>query len=270
MARQIVKTQSEILWSFDNHEIIYKEGVVELSFIMKNPRGYKASLASFQFYNDYASEWVPASLDAVQYVSLGGFPLSGKFEKVIIRWDCASDLRIMKAFQNVRFAVAFNDREELVGTETELREYTIPEVDFTIQDEPRVIRPHSNDPYLIFEFLNPKSIRDALLHFKLEVDTVDTFDSQNLVSFSSFDDQTGWQYVLNGAWTALPSEGLSGLQFWKFKFEDASLTALTGGDYYFRITPVLSQIQVHISSIADGQVFQTTTIPVNGSVVILD
>ncbi len=270
MARQIVKTQSEILWSFDSHEVIYKEGIVELSFIMKNPRGYKASLTTFQFYNEYAAEWVPASLDAVQYVSLGGFPLTGKFERVIIRWDCASDLRIMKVFQNVRFAVAFNDREELIGTETELREYTIPEIDFTIQDEPRIIKPHSNDPYLIFEFVNPKSIRDALLHFKLEVDTVDTFDSQELIMFNSYDDQTGWKYDVNGVWTNLIPEGLSGLSYWKFKFEDASLTALTGGDYYFRITPILSQIKVHFNSIADGQVFQTTTIPVNGYVEILD
>ncbi len=262
--RTVIKTKSEILWSFDSASVIYSEGVVELHFLMKNPVGMSASLAVFQFQKD--STWYDATLMGAQYEDVTDFPLTAKWREVIIRWDGASDLRLVQSWLSVPFRVAFNDRALGAGMETEVREHIMTEVDFTIQGEANVISPRSNDPYLNFNFITPLAVRPSRLHFLLEVDTVDTFDSGDYLVFNSRDDQTGWGF--SGG--AFPSEGVDGQLSNRVTFVDASLGAMTQTNIFYRITPIVDQVLVSFDSPTEGQVFVSTSIPVSGSVVVLD
>lgn len=55
-------------------------------------------------------------------------------------------------------------------------------------------------------FVMPNSV--SAMHFELQIDTVNTFDSGDLQIFKSWLDQTNWEYWNGSAWTAWPAGGV--------------------------------------------------------------
>jgi hypothetical protein len=46
------------------------------------------------------------------------------------------------------------------------------------------------------------------MYFEIHLDTVNTFDSGNLLVYRSYPDATGWEYYNGTAWTPMPSNGV--------------------------------------------------------------
>lgn len=62
---------------------------------------------------------------------------------------------------------------------------------------------NQTDPlvFLIPESSNP-------IHFELQIDTVDTFDSGDLQGFNSMSSQVGWEYYNGSSWVSVPADGI--------------------------------------------------------------
>ena len=85
----------------------------------------------------------------------------------------------------------------------------------TAPEAPSLIYPANGDfgkletTEFIFTIPDPRA-GNSKLHFKVELDTVSTFDSSNLVTFESRFDQTGWYYDSTGSgdWVSIPVDGV--------------------------------------------------------------
>ena len=63
-------------------------------------------------------------------------------------------------------------------------------------------------PTLTFTIPNPVSCYSKM-HFKVELDSVNTFDSSDLITFESRLDQTGWEYEdSSSVWHDIPADGV--------------------------------------------------------------
>ena len=72
------------------------------------------------------------------------------------------------------------------------------------------------------------------MFFQIELDTVDTFDSGNYVSYSTWSSVSGWQYWNGSTWQGVPAAGVSN----SFSGNEARLTvpvALSPGTWYRRV-----------------------------------
>lgn len=75
---------------------------------------------------------------------------------------------------------------------------------------------------------------EANMHFELQIDTVNTFDSGNLQIKKSWENQTGWEYYDGSAWQPIPVGGVSN----SYSGNQARYTppvALSAATYYRRI-----------------------------------
>lgn len=64
------------------------------------------------------------------------------------------------------------------------------------------------------------------IHFEIQIDTANTFDTVNLTTYKSWLDQTGWEYYNGSSWVAIPSTGVP--------------TAYIGNQARYTVTPNLS------------------------------
>lgn len=90
---------------------------------------------------------------------------------------------------------------------------------------------HSATPELVF--LMP-AMSGTKLHFQIQLDTVDTFDGANLRTYTSFLNNTGWEYWDGDEWLQVPTTGVP----MAFSGNEARLTvpsALTNGTWYRRV-----------------------------------
>jgi hypothetical protein len=63
-------------------------------------------------------------------------------------------------------------------------------------------------PQFVFTIPNPRA-GNSKMHFKLQLDTVDTFNSSNLIELESRNNQNGWEYVDTGSnWVDIPHAGI--------------------------------------------------------------
>lgn len=75
---------------------------------------------------------------------------------------------------------------------------------------------------------------EANIHFELQIDTANTFNSGNLQIKKSWENQTGWEYWNGSAWVAIPSGGVPNT----YSGNQARYTppvALSATTYYRRI-----------------------------------
>lgn len=262
------KTISEIDWSFDSYSQDYYSGRVDIHLLMTNPALRYASFVSFKYKATSSGGWVNATLANEQSEpDLNYIPLSPRKRRVTIGWDAATDLRIMKAHENVEIQFQFNDREDRSGEDTQIRTFVLSKVDFTVQDKPRIYSPLPNDPYFEFEFRAPKAIRPCRMHFILEVDVSPNFDSNALLQYSSAETQEGWTY---GGY-AFPESGIEGNVKQLVKHINAELANLSEDIiYYYRVTPIVNQFLPVISNPIEGQVLIGTSLTIEGTVDIYD
>lgn len=259
----ITKTKSEIQFSIVGAEVDIEKGIVGVLIEAKNPYNYPGSVKSFQFGIDEA--WFPATIHTDQDVDFDEIPLSGRMKRYKLNWDAAGDLRIMQPWNNIKFAVILNDRTLFAGVDSEVQKYTIPLIDFTIKDIKRIVFPYSNDPYFNLMFINKKTCRPSLINFLLEVATDENF-SNIVKSFDTREDQTGWTY--EGG--AFPEIGIQGESEHEVIFASSELAELSEGNYYIRITPIVTQFYVTITSPYDGQVFIGGEVDIEGTVTVID
>jgi len=259
----ITKTKSEIQYSIVGAEVDLEKGIVGILIEAKNPYNYPCSVKEIQFGID--GEWYPATIYAEQEVDFDEIPLSGRMKRYKLNWDAAGDLRVMQSWNNLKVAVTLNDRSSLAGVDSETQEYTIPLIDFTVTEIKRMVFPYSNDPYFDMMFVNKKTCRKSLMSFILDVAIDENFT--NIVkSFDTRLDQTGWTYE-DGVF---PENGVPGEVEHEIIFASSELAELTEGNYYIRITPIIVQFYVTITSPYDGQVFIGDEIDIEGTVTVVD
>ncbi len=259
----ITKTKSEIQYSIIGVEIDTENGVVGILIEAKNPYNYPCSVKDIKFEID--GVWFPATIYTDQEVDFDEIPLSGRMKRYKLNWDAAGDLRVMQSWNNLKVAVTLNDRAELAGVDSETQEYTIPLIDFTVTEIKRMVFPYSNDPYFDLMFVSKKTCRPSLMNFLLKVATDENFT--NIVkSFDTREDQTGWTYDEG----AFPENGIPGESEHEIIFASSELAELSEGNYYIRITPIVTQFYVTITSPYDGQVFVGGDIDIEGTVTVID
>ncbi len=263
--KNIQITVSELLISFASYEYRFSAGEVVLWFNIRNPYFYQCSLTSLQ-YQSQTGEWLDANLSSNQIeTDINSISLTGKPRQIGIVWDAASDFRIMKAWSDVAVRAQFNDRPNGTGTPTNLVEFSV-DVDFTVKAEPQVIRPRDNDPYLLFNFVNPLAIRPCKMHFTLRIDKVSTFDSEDLMEFDTAEDQTNW--TVDGG--SYPEEGIDGQTEFNIIYDDPSILAnFSEGPLYFELITKLDQFYPVITEPAMGQVYQGTQVDIEGTISIV-
>lgn len=264
----IEKTSTEIKWEFLDSEIQLTTGLIALRIRMSNPYYMQASLGVAKWISPATGEYLPITWAASQIEDPDSIKLLGAIRTVTLLWDAAADLRIMQAWPSITLALSFWDRPGQTGIQTAVQEFSVP-VDFTLSALERyigLIRPVSHDPYFQFDFVTPLTIRAARLHFRLEIDRVESFDSLDCQVYDTALDRTGW--TADGE--VFPESGLDALIKHRVALSHPSLESVGLGNWVYRISPVVSQFESNISSPVEGQVFLDTTIDVAGTITYWD
>lgn len=260
----IKKTSTELDWQFVGSEPLLTAGLIALKFQLTNPYFYAASIGEAKWKSPSTGEYLPITLALSQIENPNSIPSRSTSRIATIYWDAAADLRIMQAFPAVTLAFSFWDRPNQAGTKTAIQEFTVP-VDFTLSALGRavkMVRPVVHDPYFKFDFISPRLIRSGRLHFILEVDSDESFSTGNYLKYDSSADQANW--TCDGV--PLTGDGVDGTTTHRVGLIVSEIENLSLGDWFYRITPIVSQFQAEITSPVNGQVFLDTTIEVNGHV----
>lgn len=265
---RIKKTSTELDWQFAGSEPLLTAGLIALKFQLTNPFYSGASIGDAKWNSPATGEYLPITLALSQVENPDNLPSRSAPRIATIYWDAASDLRIMQAFPAVTLAVSFWDRPNQQGVKTAIQEFQVP-VDFTLSALGRavkMVRPVVHDPYFDFQFINPGTIRPARLHFRLEVAPNEEFTSPDVMVFDTSLDKTGW--TADGA--IFPEAGVDGLNQFRIGLNHGDLAGLTIGEWYYRITPIVSQFMAVVSNPVDGQVFVDTVVDVSGTISYWD
>jgi hypothetical protein len=259
------KTLTEIWWRWENPPTIAHllEGCVECRFTIRNPYDNPGRLYSLEFSVDGGTTRFPAAVLSSKGVGANAFDLSAKTKQISLWWFAGYDLRIMRQFTGVKLYAKFC--EDITGDQTEEREVTV-DVDLRPTGHFSVINPRANDRYFNLKFVSKETVIQGVLHFTVEIDKVNTFDSQDLRVLSTREAPLEW--LCDGG--AFPDEGVPSTGNHIIEFNTALLGALIEDEYYYRITADFDQFYPVITYPADGQVFIGETIDVVGHVVILD
>lgn len=260
------KTKTEISWRWDTTKAKSQEACIECLFLIKNPYDHQGQLNSLEYSLDngatrMSATVLPASDD--HGVGADAFDLNAKTKQISVWWFAGYDLRIMRTFNDVKLYAQFKEVD--TGDETEEREISLT-VDLRPSGHFSVITPRSNDRYFDLKFLAKETITPGSLHFTVEIDTVDTFDSEDLQVLSTRLNPLEW--LCDGA--AFPDEGVTSDQDHIIQYNAALLGDLTEGEYHFRITADFDQFYPVITYPVNGQVFISETIDVVGHITVLD
>jgi len=241
----VKKTPSEVYCEIESLVANVVTGIVTINILIRNPYCANGSLGVLQFIKEGDELHSECTLAEDQDIDVDSIELTGRNQRIALYWDAAIDVGIAEAFEGVSVRVAFYDEESQAG---EMSDYTTDTIDlnFTIGNVDNVTKPKVNDPYLDFEFFNPPTIRPSLVHFLLEVAT-DTLFADIVATFDSSASQTEWSF--DGG--AFPSIGIPGTDEWKITCEDESLPLLEDGDYYYRITPTATNVDLEATFIND-------------------
>ena len=249
---QVKKTPSEIYHAIASVEQVTATGIVKVHINIRNPFLQSGSLGVFQYKKDGDPAYSSCTLADDQDIDTDNIPLTGFDQQITLYWNAVNDVGVAAAFDDVSIRVTFYDRASQAGTETGYQ-ITTTDIDFTIGAIVKITKPKINDPYLNIEFYNPLTIRPSRVHFLFEIAT-DLAFANIVASFNSSSSQAEWGF--DGG--SFPSIGIPGAGEWKITLEDASLPALDDGDYYYRITP----------SVTDQDLTKTYVIDGNGNFVI--
>lgn len=184
-------------------------GTITLTYILTNPR---ASSASIQM--EYSTDGVVFSTGTSAGGDDGTSPLttSANGTSHTFKWDTVTDLGIdFKETVFIRIK-AFDLPGQLGDTESsELHKIIVDNSPLA----PTIVSPtegfFSKDETQTFTFIIPNPNQgNSNLHFKIDIDAVNTFDSNVLKVFESRLDQTGWEYDSDGAgsWVNIPHNGV--------------------------------------------------------------
>lgn len=230
----VKKTPSEIYHAIASVEQVTAIGIIKIKINIRNPFLQVGSLGVLQYKKDGDPTYSNCTLADDQDIDTDNIPLTGFDQQITLYWDAADDVGVAAAFDDVLIRVTFYDRASQVGMETGYQ-VTTTDIDFTIGAIVKITKPKINDPYLNIEFYNPMTIRSSLVHFLFEIATDEDF-SNVVISFDSSESQAEWGY--DGG--AFPEAGIPGATEHKITLEDETLPALDDGDYYYRITPSVS------------------------------
>jgi len=264
---EVFHSSTEIQFNYESFTQNYSDGTIDIVIKAKNPFFNACSVGEFKFKSQSTDEWLPCTAYGTQEEDLTEMPLTGAYRLITIRWDAGTDLRIMQAWTNVEMSLTLYDRPDSAGAETHAELFTVSSVDFTINDISSVVHPTSNDPFMEFEFYHPTTIRDGVVHFRIDVDTVETFDSANLESFDTDDSTTDWQEDDS----AFPEIGTDGTSQSKIELSNSTLTNLPDDTtFYYQIVPKVDQFYAVVDSPSNNQVFIGTSVTISGTVEVLD
>lgn len=259
------KTLTEIWWRWDSPASVAhsNEGCVELRFLMKNPYDNPGKLYSLEFSVDGGTTRYPATVLPDKGVGASAFDLNAKTKQISVWWFAGYDLRIMREFTGVKLYAKFC--EDLTGDISEERNATI-DVDLRPTGHFSLITPRTNDRYFNLKFVSKQTVLSGAMHFLIEIDTVDTFDSPDLRTFSTREAPLEW--LCDGG--AFPEEGVLTTASHIIEYNSGVLGNLSVDDYHYRITADFDQFYPVITYPADGQVFVGETIDVTGKIMVLD
>ncbi len=232
------KTQADLNFEIDSVE---QDGVdIKINcFVWTHYLGNNCSLDDYEY--NIGAGWVAMTLSGDQVESdLDNIPINSRKKKVVIVWAGGEDLTADQIYATVSVRLTFNDEPSQAGSESQEETYVIGEVDFTPTEEIIPYRPYPDDQDFPVKFKNLQSYSNVKLHYKIEVDSVNTFDSGDYLSYDTAVSQTNWTF--DGG--AFPSAGVNPVvditTAEEIVFSNAALTALAIGDWFIRITRSLN------------------------------
>jgi len=242
----VKKTPSEIYHEIESIESDLETGVVTVNILIRNPYCAKGSLGVFQYMKDGDLSYSDCTLAETQEIDINSIELNGRAQQIALKWDAATDIGIQQKYENVSIRVAFYDEENQAG---DMSDYAIStaDIDFSIGAVEKITKPKFNDPYMDFEFYSPATIRPSRVHFKLEIATDEGFNNV-VASFDTSISQAEWSFNDE----SFPAAGIPGHLEWKITCSDASLPALSNGDYYYRIVPTATDPDLEAFYILDA------------------
>ncbi len=277
MAIKITKTPTRLKWEILSIEQIDDNHIITIK--VKEPDSMPCSIGGLRFYSEETSAWEDATLRPTVGQDYDNINLSPRYKEIPIHWDSPTDFRIQQEFTDINIEVTLYDEVSQGGTAESKTVYT--NVDFTLPElsDKRIIKPKSNTEDMVFRFLTPITIRNSQLHFLLEIDTETTFNSgpmgQPEYSFFTEDDRTDWSLYNKSSlsWVPFPEDGVpvdpSG-RGEEVKFNNATISGLNTGDYYFRIQPFPRQFFAIITLPVNGGVYTGNIITISGNITTLN
>lgn len=185
-------------------------GDITLSYTITNPRATTASITA-QYSTDIGATWNTMT-SAGGDDGIDGLATSSGGTAHTFIWDTVTDLGI-DFTGSVEIRIKVFDRDTQGGDFEFSQQHKL-----NINNAPLIstlVSPidsffdKNETPTLVFVISDP-SEGDSDMHAKLELDTEATFGSDNLITFESRNDQTGWEYDSDGAgsWVKFPSTGI--------------------------------------------------------------
>lgn len=186
-----VKQIGEVAFTIDGHE--QNKGDVKLYLSIWNHYvSDNCSIDTAQY--NIGAGWVNMTLSANQVESVSSIPITSRKRKYVYYWDAAADLDATQEYTNVQVRFEFNDEPSAAGETSAAVSYTIDSIDFRPTTDIIPYKPFPNDEDFIVKFKNLLSYSSVSLHFKIEVDTVNTFDSVDYSSADTSVSTTGWTF----------------------------------------------------------------------------
>ena len=190
-------------------------GDITINYTLTNDRETTCSIKPY-YSTDGGTTFTEASKSTVATTgdAKTGLSTSAAGTAHTFEWDSYDDTHI-DYVGDVLFKIRAYDGDNYIGDYTESYEYNIhvnnaPSVT-TLSSPTNSYFQKDNTP--TFQFVIPSNNNPEFvysrLHTKIEVDTTEDFNSENLVTFESRLDQTGWEYKdYNDSWAAIPADGI--------------------------------------------------------------
>lgn len=186
-------------------------GDITIGYALKNEESDVSSI-DIKYSTDGGSTWNDMTDAGGSSEGLLSLATSESGTSHTFIWDSATDLGVdFKG--DVYIRVTAYDRDNHKGSQMNSTNYK-HSVD-NRPETPTIISPEDNyfrkdeTPTFQFAIPNPKA-GNSKLHFRVQLDTEDTFDTSELVTFRSNIDQVGWEYDTdgNGNFAQIPYGGI--------------------------------------------------------------
>lgn len=235
--KKIVKTLSECYLEYVSFTLDESSGIGTIKVKAKNHFCNAGSFSdgseidnSIQYSIDGGINWNDCTIENI--IDLTDIKLNGIAKEIEIEWDVKTDLGILTNYDNIEIRIRINDDIELTGTYSSYVTSGILNIDLRPSSDISPIRPYSSEDDFYVSFKTPVSLENCRLHFVIYVDTVNTFNSDDLKTYDSKDSQIGWTY--DGG--SFPSNGaLCGSTIHDIGYSNSELTNLAEGTYFVKI-----------------------------------
>jgi len=186
-----IKQTGEVGFSIDGYEVVEADIIIYIS-IWNHYMSANCSLEQAEYEIGGGRNTITVSGNQVE--SITDIPVSSKKRIYKLYWDAGGDLTAEEIFTDIDICLVFNDQPSSAGASSVEQLMRISTIDFTPTTDIIPYKPFPNDEEFVVKFKNLVSQSSVKLHFKIEVDTVNTFDSGDYSFVDTSVSQVNWTF----------------------------------------------------------------------------